>query len=290
MPSGSRRGIRGSSGSFSRSSSRSFSRSSSRSFSSGSRSSFGGHSRHIGGHYHHHHPIRLRFGRRYYVYSSGTTSGLTIVGVFLFFALIFTLGFGVSRGAAKDELALVEEEYYYYQNMITLAESRTGTYAVVDAKVVQNEYDPEVDKYRLIYELEKTFGFPEEGYTYLTYETSHSINSTIKVAVTNYNIDNETDSIDVNFKYIALEDVGEYQLAKKDLRSANIPFIICILVDVAIIGGTIFYLIKKKEVEEVDSNSSTTQTTSSERYCSYCGSHLDDSVSKCPGCGASAKR
>ena len=119
MPSGSHRGSRGS-------------HSSGGSRLGGSRSSFGGGSRHIGGSHHHHstifmhhgHPRRFRWGHRYYVYSSGSQSILTLFIVLIFFAIMVIFAQSTMINSYKHDMTLIEEDYRYYQDLIANAEDR----------------------------------------------------------------------------------------------------------------------------------------------------------------------
>lgn len=298
MPSGSHRGSRGShssggsrSGGFSRGSRGSRSGG----FSVGSRGShFGGGHRHHGGgiHIHAHRPLRIRFGRRYYVYSTGVQSRFAIFGILFVFALIFTFAMNLRRQDAQYDINLIEQDYYYYQDMIRYAESHD---MVVEGVVVDKFYNPEADRYYVIYEIETGNGQKLEGYTYSCYtETEvgkYRRGGSIDIAVDQMPITSSTDSINMDYKDMPLTKDGEYLLVQAELREATISFVICVIVDIAIVVGFVIYAYKKKEVEE-DKGATPTQTEKVEEdvYCNYCGSLLSKDAKKCSSCGAAVRK
>ena len=90
--------------------------------SSGSFSRSGGYSRSYGGGYvHHRHPIRIRFGRRYYIYSGRSQTILSLLVVLLFFLLFGTMITSGTKNAASTEISTLQEERIYYLSMIDYA-------------------------------------------------------------------------------------------------------------------------------------------------------------------------
>ena len=292
MPSGSHRG--GRSGSHSSGGSRSGgSFSSSRSF-GGSRHIGGGH--YHGGFHHYRRPIRFHFGRRYYVYSSGTQSVLSVFLVFLFFAIIFTFGFSGLRNADQHELKVIEEDYYYYQDMITRARAKGY---IVEGTVVDKFYNEDADRYYIIYSIETASGDDLEGYTYSCYTrqeaSKYQRGGKIEIAVDSVPITLSTDSVNTDYYGMPLGKDGEYINAQSSLRKDTIGFVICIIIDIALVAIIVIYAYKKKEVEEEKAVATTAANTTSieqesEKYCSYCGSVMSKSATKCSSCGASSKR
>jgi hypothetical protein len=302
MPSGSHRGSRG--GSHSSGGSRRGS-----SFSGGfsSRSSFGGshyrgRSYHSGPHYYHHRPFRIHFGRRYYVYGSGTTSVFGLLGALFIFALIFTFCFSMVRNADKHEIQLIEEDYGYYQHMISEAREREANGQdgwIVDATVSGRFYNEDADKYYITYYINDSHGDKViDGYTYSCFTKSeaysYTIGDTIEIAVDSVPYTRNTDSINTSYYAMPIENDGEYVFAKNELRTSNIIYTICILVDVAIVAAFFILLYKKAVPDNNDSAETNTSTPSTsennEKYCSYCGSLMSKSSSKCPSCGAGGRK
>lgn len=287
MPSGSHGGRRGSSsrsrmsGSFSRSSS------SSRS------SSFGGSSRsYSGGHYHHHGPIRIRFGRRYYVYTGGSSAiGLLVV---LFFFLLFGtfITSGIKNGA-KSEIINLEEEYYYYQNMIDYA--KTHPEYQKEATVTGRFYDSDMDKWYITYELDTQNTYAKlEGYTFAHYSSSQIYNivvgSDIDVAVDSNPVNILTDSVDMAYDTVGLEDVGEYIAAKKSARTSTTVWVIFVILDILSVIGIVLYFYKKmKKEDEKEESKQETKVDPNTVICKYCKTVSDKGTKKCPSCGAGLK-
>lgn len=296
MPSGSHGGSRGShSSGGSRGSSGGFS---GRSFSAGShRSYYGGHHGHYGGsHYHYPRRIRFRFGGRYYVYSSGTTSALTMLFIFLGFALLFTFGINLGRQDAMQDIRIIETDYAYYQSMID--EAKSGEGAIVDATVRGKFYNDYADKWYIVYTIPTEYGGDLEGYTYSCY-TLGEVNryrpgSTIRVAVDSVPITMETDSIDMDYENTTLEDDGEYIAKQDELVEVTTTYVIAILIDLSLAAIIVVVLLKKKQVEGQStkkqvSTTTTTTATSTDKYCDYCGSLIEKGSKKCSSCGASSK-
>lgn len=298
MPSGSHRG--GRSGSHSSGGSRSGS-----SFSGGfsSRSSFGGsHYRggsYHGGHHHHHRPFRIHFGRRYYVYGSGTSSVFGLLGALFIFALMFTFCFSAVRNGHSYNIDLIQEDYSYYQHVISYAKTHKDEGYIVNATVTDRFYNEDADKYYITYVVKNEQGRTIlDGYTYSCFTRSeafsYQIGGTIEIAVNSVPITSETDSINTSYYGMAIEKDGEYLAAKNAFRNTTIVYVICVLVDIAI-AGIFFVLLFKKAIPENGTSTSTdsktsTSTEGTEKYCSYCGSLMSKSSTKCPSCGAGGKR
>lgn len=291
MPSGSHGGRRGSSSSSRMSGS--FSRSS-----SSRGTSFGGSSRSYGGgfHRHHHGPIRIRFGRRYYVYT-GRSSGVLGLLVVLFFFLFFgTLITNMNKNAAKAEIVNLEVEYDYYQNMIDYAKEHTEYQ--VDAKVTGKFFDDSMDKWYFTYELETANGRGSlEGYTFTHYTTTETyrivVGQNISVAVDSVPVNYQTDSINMDYDNVALEDIGEYVVAKKSARTSTIVWVVFVILDIAIVAGIglyIFKKMKKEDEKEVKKEESAPVSDSNVICCKYCGTISDKGTKKCPGCGAGLRK
>lgn len=292
MPSGSHGGSRGS-----------HSSGGSRSSFGGGRSSFGGsHHRHHGNtiFMHHGHPRRFRWGHRYYIYSSGSQSILTLFMALLGFAFFFIFMQGVTLSAYKDDLVLIEEDYYYYQDMISYAEAHRDEGYIVDATVTGKFYNDDAEKYYITYKIRTDSGLWLKGYTYSCYTLAQAsnfrVNTTIEVAVDSVPITSSTDSITLDYKNMSLENDGEYVNTKNKIKSLRTTIGITVAIGLAILAGAILYAYKKKELAEEkeakeekekeearELNSTTTQ-------CAYCGATYSKSEKKCHCCGATLRK
>lgn len=293
MPSGSHGGSRGS-------------HSSGGSRSGGGRSSFGG--RHSGPSFggpgrgpggFHPRPRRFRWGRHYYVVTSGTQSLLMIMLFFIMFFGMFAFSQGISRSVLKEEISLIEQDYIYYQDMIDYAESQGGESAgyIVDAKVTGKYYNADAERYYFVYVIDLPNTSRDlEGYTYSCYTINEAsiyrVGDIMKVAVESPNITINTDSINMDYKDMPLERDGEYLAAKSSLKSATTSMIIFILIDVAIVAIGIFVVFKKKQLaeeKEVKEEKAKAEANAN-LYCSYCGSLVSKDTTKCPNCGSSIRK
>ena len=252
----------------------------------GHRGSFGGHRHHhtiyIGGRRHHHH-----------YYGGGGGSPLSaLITVLIFFAIFFGLaGFGMSGNLAYDEesLEIAVEDYYYYQDMIDNAKEKGYT---ANGKVVNSYYDEEVGKYYIVYVLPGQNEPLETFSVYTRQEVSkYDQGSNIPLALGGPSINATTESIDMDFENIALEDFSLYIIAKDRVNSTKIVrtvFLGVAGVFVAIVVLIIVKNNKKSKANEV-SSSTTTSPVSSSSTCKYCGTVHESGTKKCGNCGAQLK-
>ena len=287
MPSGGHGSRGGRSGGFSRGSS---SGSRGRSFSS---------SRHVSRHtslhhpmHHHHRHIRIRIGGRYYGYGDGVSPVVALLLFFIIFVGMITLGTGMSRGSLKDEMNFYESQHVHYKGMIDYAKEHEEY--IVKANVTARWYDEYSGKYWLDYEIE-TGGEPLKGYTYPCYtlsQTNGLVGKEIDVAVDGLPITQYTDSVDLAFENVGLEDDADYMSAKDSYKSTNTTFVITLTITILLIVVLVWYSIKRLQLEEDDNKEKkviSPSTGNSKSYCRYCGSAYSNGENKCSSCGANLK-
>ncbi|MBE5739152.1 MAG: hypothetical protein E7354_05450 [Clostridiales bacterium] len=321
MPSGSRGGSRGghggSRGGGSRSSgglSRSYSRSAGSHFSSGYGGYHGGSHRHHHGHTSHifihsspgRHSIRLRHkeGRpdRYF--------DLTVLHSFIFvICTIIIMIASVNSCNAGSDIDIIREDYAYYQNMIAYAEMHPDDY-IVDAKITSYGQITDCDKYYINYEIKYTERiwspylnrFIEttddlEGYTFSVYDwediAAFREGQVIQVAVDTMMIGEYTDSIPMDFKYMTIEDDGEYidSINQQTKSKKTLIVTITILVGWCIVFAVVSKKLEKKFDKQHPVNAAVEKPVKEgDKYCDYCGTYWGrNDIGKCPGCGASKR-
>ena len=282
MPSGSHRGSRGS-----------HSSGGSRGGSFSSRSYGGSSSRHHGGIFvYHGRPRRFRFGRHYYIYTGRSQSVLSLFVFLVFFLFIGIFFTSIIATSTKQEIALIEEDYAYYQDMIDYAKDHEDEGYIVDATVTGKFYHADSERYHIEYRIRTTYGGYLDGYTYASYTVeeaaNYRINSIIKVAVDSVPITILTDSINMDYENMPLERDGEYLSASKTYKTTNIIRWVLVAIVILMIVILIWYGYKKKELadenEKKEENEKIQESTTTQ--CRYCGSTLDKTDKKCPNCGA----
>lgn len=290
------------------SSSRSSSRSS---FSSGpslrrsSSSSSGYHRHHHVGHTVHHH---VGYGHNSHVHiKMGPIGGLVFGFIFfIILASVFISSFTASINNAIQDMNVSKTAYTKYQNMISRAE-KDEKYRV-KGTIDYIRYDDVYDKYYIEYsfidsENEKYTQLSYAMYDYSDYITMNPGDS-IDIALSEpyFMSDQFTDSINMDFKYVDLDNFAEYQDFDFDFKFAKIGKLVVIVASAVIF--IIFIIafrtaIKKKSSDNENSsttstssttNSTTQDNTQKDQYCAYCGSKISSSDTKCPLCGAQNKR
>ena len=247
-----------------------------------------------GVHVHHRHPIRIRFGRRYYVYSGRSQTVLRLLMVLFIFLLFGTVITNATKNAAKNEIATLEEERVYYLNMIDYAKQHSDYQK--QAEVTGRFYDESANKWFITYSIKYNDGYSRlSGYTFAQYSSSDIysiiVGDEITVAVDNKRVNFQTDSINMDYENVELEDIGEYISAKKSFRNNTIAWTIFVVLDVATVSGIVLYAYKKKQLEdekEEKEEKKAAQAAARSR-CRYCGSSLSSTDKKCPCCGAGVR-
>jgi hypothetical protein len=153
------------------------------------------------------------FGRR-------VSSAFVALAVFaLFLAIVCTLGVS----GDKSYLQQIESDYMYYQDMIDDAYDKQilgDSSYLVDGVIISKFQSDTCDKWYVTYYFLDKDGEKVDGYTYSIYTWNQvkdmDPGDIIKLAVDSNPITQDTDSINVDYKYTTLEDDGEYaQLLKK---------------------------------------------------------------------------
>ena len=253
----------------------------------GRSSSFGSRSIHRSPSYHHHHPhrhIRIRIGRHYYGYSSGGSSILAVFLFFIVFAGMITMATGLGRQGSKDTLALYEEQHAHYQQMIEYAKEHEEY--IIKATVTNRIQDMKSGKYLLYYEVGELKG---ETYPCYSYAESNKVGQQIDIAVDGLPITRYTDSVDMAFDNVTLEDDGDYIVEKEAYKTTSTIFFLSLSITILLIAGMILYIVKKMKLEDDEPAKEEKAISSDKVYCSYCGSSSPKSATKCSSCGAHLK-
>ena len=254
----------------------------------------GGSGRHFGGSYYHgprrpgRAPIHFHFfyfgGRRYSVASDDRSNIFGMIFgciICLFFAVVM----GFSIGSATNSVKKIENDYLYYQDMIAYAEEHTEYQVTANVQTFFENED--CGKYYVTYYFYTASSQRVDGYTFsiYTYNQAKTIkqNGTILLAVDEYPVTTQTDSINMDYKNLPLSEDGEYQVAKGQIRTN-------IIIEVAIVGVFALLVVLtirqiKQNVEQVPEGS---QPKTSKKYiCTYCGAKLKETDTTCPKCGSS---
>lgn len=286
MPSGSHGGSRGShsSGGSSRGSSSSSSSSRmSSSYSHGRRVSH--HSSYYHGHHHHHH------------HHGGGIVITSKYAVFIFLiilASIFTFVFITSLNHNNQFLKKIETDREYYIGMIERAELNPDQY-VKEGKITGLFNNDACNKWYIEYEIPTSTGGRLEGYTFSVYEyeeiKQYHVGQILEFAVDTPVVTSSTDSINMGYKDIPLENDGEYQDAKS---TVTLMWVLTIASCTTIFGLFIGMFKKmKREKENEESKTQYSPVSKSESqfdYCPYCQSKMSKYSTSCPNCGASFRK
>ena len=275
-------------------------RSSGGSFSRGSSHRSFGRVHHGGGmypHHHHHRHIRIRIGRHYYGYGDGGSPVVALLLFFIIFAGMIAFGTGISRSGIKDTMYYYEQQHVHYKSMIAYAKEHRDEGYIVEATVTDRWYDEYSEKYYLEYRVD-TNTYDLEGYTYPCYtvaETTGIVGKKIEVALDSPVITMTTDSVDLAFENVTLEEDGDYMKAKESLESVNTTYGISLSITILLIVILVWYSVKKLKLEdeqpqkETVSTSSETKVENQKSYCAYCGSACPANATRCPSCGANLR-
>ena len=101
-------------------------------------------------------PRTVIFFGRPVILTSARQMVLSFVSFFIVIAAMCTLAFWSSRSAAKDNIAMIEEEQRYYLQMVADAEADTSLQ--VEAEVTGVFYKTDYGKYYITYEFGVTGG------------------------------------------------------------------------------------------------------------------------------------
>lgn len=223
---------------------------------------------------------------------NGSSSNSAGVGFIVAFILFFVLAMCfVGIGSFNQDIKVIEQDYARYQSMIKYAESN-DEYMIVGT-VLSVHYNADAKKYYVKYsftnpETSKTYN----GETFSVYDSYlvYSVNDPITLAIDCKKslINENTDSIPVEYKNSKLTDDGEYVGLKQDKKMVIIMVVVICGLIVLTIVFSIKNQIKQKKLKEIAVDSDTSsQTKVSEKRCAYCGSLLKENENTCSKCGAS---
>lgn len=242
-------------------------------------------------------PRRFRWGGRVYVltdkHASRFSAFMSGIIISIFFAII---GFIILM-STNSYLKKIETDYYYYQDMISYAEShheylKTGY-------VTDHFYNYDCEKWYYTYKIARddASGSWLEGYTYSCYTREEikniKIGSEIRIAVNSSYVTDKTDSIPLDYKNMPLSRDGEYVDNLGQKRIAILLLVISGSCCTLFIGLEIRLVVKHKQLEHefpTENTSSTSNQTNSTKVfkkCAYCGKVAkDENAHTCPHCGA----
>lgn len=240
-------------------------------------------------------PRSFRWRNRIYVLSEKQSSQLSSLKFGIIISIFFMLCSSFVLIGINQSLKKIKVDYYYYQDMITYAEShpeylRTGY-------VTDHFYNENCEKWYFTYKIEQDDhpGYWLEGYTYSCYTREEiknfKINSSIEIAVNSSYVTSKTDSIPLDYKNMPLTKDGEYAQYLKIKHISIGVLVVTGVLCIVFIGLEIHIVTKAKQLSSSTSstNKSTEQAnlTKNSRKCAYCGQVVNNKyIEKCPYCGA----
>ena len=235
-------------------------------------------------------PIRIwMFGHRYYVPAEKTSA---IRGLVTAFFVLILFGFMSTLGliAAKEQVEKIEADNSYYINMIAYATSHPEYQ--ITGKITGKHRNDECGKWYLTYSLETANGGILEGYTYSVYSSDEInqfvVDDDILLAVDSIPVTMRTDSINMEYINIPLDNDGEYIGAKNSKTTATVMTIACFGASVVIAVLTFIKAKKSMKLNELEKEkASSIPQDEGVKRCKYCGSKQNPQDTKCPNCGAS---
>lgn len=219
----------------------------------------------------------------------------TIIFFILFFALIPIVGLSDLSGKIEQ----IEDDYRYYQNMITYAEDKAeagDNRYIVNARI-DSIIEAELEgKYFIRYSIKlPSGGFLQNGYTFQTYtreklnELGYEAGGDLPIALEYVPADLFVDSIDMEYKNTNLNDDAEYisHLAEKNkiITICTILGAVSLIIIATIIVLRVKFTKKQEEPIKASSHSNIPQQPK-KKYCKYCGSVVPEGEHSCKNCGA----
>lgn len=216
-----------------------------------------------------------------------TSTILSVLFLFIFFA-IMGLTF-LFDGKADIKVSKVDREYYL--QMIEYAEEHPEFQK--EGVVTGRFYNDDADKWYFEYAIDYvgTDGLIHElkGYTFSVYTFAEIsevvVGDRLIFAVNNKDVNELTDSINMDYKDIPLSADGTYVSAKTTVKVG----IGCLIASCIILVIGIFAIAKtcKKELVEV----ATTKSSEKDKInsCEYCGRIFKDNETYCSSCGAARR-
>jgi len=165
-------------------------------------------------------------------------------------------------------------------------------------KITGKFYNEDCEKWYLEYEIDTYNGGSLEGYTFSVYSDSqikqYRIWDTMEFAVDSVPVTSSTDSINMDYKNIPLEDDGEYQSLKSDRVIIIIVLVVLPIIAIILIVSGIKQFKKNMQYESDDNSDilkTYPKTTSQPQQssCPYCRTKMKPGATNCPNCGATLK-
>lgn len=235
-------------------------------------------------------PIRFWFFGHHYYVPAGKASAIR--GLFTAFFVLILFGFMSILGliAAKDQVEKIEDDNTYYISMISYATAHPDYQ--VTGKITGKFRNDDCGKWYLTYSLETNDGRTLEGYTYSVYSINEIeqfvVGDDILLAVDSIPVTMRTDSINMDYINIPLDNDGEYIGAKNSKRTAMIMVIACFGASVVVAILTFIKAKKSMKLNELEKEkASSLPQDEGVKRCKYCGSKQNPEDTKCPNCGAS---
>ena len=228
-------------------------------------------------------------GRTYYVSGSESEPIRTKFGIG-FIILVFAIMCAIWMGFTCKDIHKIKVDRNYYIHMIENAQSDSDY--LKEGKVTDKFYNEDCDRWYFTYSIPYGDGSIREldGYTFSVY-TDDEINnirigSAMWFAVNNSVVDDKTDSINMDYINIPLENDGEYLVGRRQLTMSIVVLVACVgalAIDILLIVKDI----KKKVKRSVDLTDVPEEVK--KKSCKYCGRVLQDGEYTCPSCGAARK-
>ena len=234
-------------------------------------------------------PMNIWFFGRHYHISAGNSSKVNAFVPYIFvciFILFISVLFLIT-GNSQIEKIKVDREYYL--DMIENALNDNDY--IKDGVITDKFYNEDCKKWYFTYEITTHTGSTLEGYTYSVYSREEinqfHIGQHLEFAVNSKIVTLNTDSINMGYKDIPLENDGEF-INARNMKAWSIVFV-CITsaLIVLFIVLTIKRIKKYAEESAFAEKNATNTTTDEDTYCRYCGSRIRKEYDKCEHCGAS---
>jgi hypothetical protein len=190
-------------------------------------------------------------GRFFFGYGQATS----IFFILFVFALMAAIAFSSIAGLSKEKVGIIEADYMYYQDIIEdaneSAESGDTSY-IVEGTVVSKKQNTDTEKWYVTYYFLDGDGHKVYGYTYSVYTwdvvKDMDPGDTILLAVDSNPITQDTDSINLDYADMTLEDDGEYVVYLNNYKTYNTLSIVLYVASAMLIVVGIIARKKKEEV------------------------------------------
>lgn len=191
---------------------------------------------------------------------------------------------------AQSQMNLIEDDHDYYCNLVRYAIlhpdfQKTG-------EITGKFENRACRKWYLTYSLQTDSGQTLEGYTYSLYSREEifefEIGEEIQLAVDAKVVTLSTNSINMDYLDIPIENDGEYILANGLKKTSMIFMIVMFCLSAGSFVAGIFKMKKEMKLNELEKEkASNTQIDDNVKRCPYCGSKQNPEDKNCKNCGAS---